>query len=295
MKRVPKLLPLALPLVAGVTMGSGCSSDAFPSYYDGTAPLVVDGNVQNPIPHPIIGPYVQTEYWLDYEGPTEAELAELGHDGEPADATPWVQRDDIEISVSWSLTNDSDQPIRAWLLLDGATEFFDWNPVALYGLGGGEEADEVPFPSLLGFFPRELEGGQTLRGEYREDDMREAMYDLDVMSRYCGGPLAVLYNRSEVDPIGTTQVPPDAVPAGMAMIRLTLGSNGPATLEYAIRVRDRAGIVYDDFRDEGLRYDPQPEPYVPAGFAQVPADQIDPSTTSEFCGTADPADPGAGG
>lgn len=278
-----------------VALIGGCNSVAVPSYYDGIGPLVVDANTPNPNEHPLVGPYVQSEYWLDFEPPTDAELADLGHDDEPAMATPWVTSDDVEVSISWTLTNDTDQPIRSWVLVDGATEFYDWNPVVLYGIGGGEDADELPFPSLLGFFPRQLEGGQTVRGEYREDDLREAMYDLDVMSRFCGGPLAVLYNRSEVDPVGTEQVPPDARTAGMVMLRLTLGASGPATLEYAIRVRDRDGILYDDRRDEGARYDPMPEPYIPSGFAQVPAGQLDPSTRTEFCGTTMPAAPGERG
>jgi hypothetical protein len=96
--------------------------------------------------------------------------------------------------------------------------------------------------------------------------MREAMYDLDVLSRFCGGPLAVLYHRSEADPIGTEGVPDDAVIAGMVLLRLTLGTDQPSTLEYSVRLREQSDIIYDSARDD-RRYEVMPEPYALAGAA----------------------------
>jgi hypothetical protein len=286
--------------VLGLLALPGCNQ---PAYFEGFERLVLDAATIEAAAAedsatagpPQIGAYVQTEYWLDYAPPTAAELEELQPEGaEPADVTPWVRREDLELAVAWTVTNESEAPVRAWVALDGATEFFDWNPVAMYGIGGGEDAEELPLPSLLGNFPRMLEAGEVLHGEFREDDLLEATYDLDVLTRFCGGPFAVLNNRSEKDPRGTEAVPPEAVIAGPVMLRLTLGGDGPLSLEYSIRVRDRARVLFDARRDE-TRYETMPEPYVPAGVAMVPAGEDDPSTMSAFCGTNAPADGGTGG
>jgi hypothetical protein len=239
--------------------------------------------------HPTYGAYLQTEYHLDYGAPTPAELAALQPEGsEPAGQRPFVTADALEIAIQWTLRNESDEAITAFVLLDGANEFFDWNPILLYGLAGGDAADELPFPSLLGVTPIELAPRQVLRREFREDDLREAMFDLDVLTRFCGGPFAVLFNRSEVSDAGLGAVPPAAEIAGMTMLRLTLAASGPASLDYAIRVRDRDGVLFDASEDT-IRYETQPTPYVPAGFANVPAGGVDPGVTSELCGTATPA------
>ncbi|MFO0636783.1 MAG: hypothetical protein U0168_28465 [Nannocystaceae bacterium] len=244
----------------------GCNN---PAYYQGAQTLRVSAadvaaaaeeGADNA--NPTIGAYVQGEYWLDFRNPTDAELAALQPPGTmPAEQTPWVKRDDLTVSVPWTLTNDGDAPLRAWVLLDGATEFYDYNPIAGFGAAGGEDEDEVQFPSLLGFTPRMVEPGATLEGEFREDDLREAMYDLDAITRFCAGPLAVLNHRHEADPIGTAEVPTDAVFAGAVMLRLTLGASGPATLKYSVRLRQSEGIIFDSARDQ-RRYDVEPELYV---------------------------------
>jgi hypothetical protein len=261
------LVPLAfvVPLVAA------CNN---PAYYPGATRIVIDADAiaaaqgeDATSANPTIGAYGQAEYWLDFRPPSAAELADLQPSGAtPAEQIPWVRRDELTISVPWTLTNRSDAPMRAWVLLDGATEFYDYNPIAMYGQAGGEEEDEIQFPSLLGFTPMMVGPGEVVHGEFREDDMREAMYDLDVLSRFCGGPLAVLYHRSEADPIGTEGVPDDAVIAGIVLLRLTLGADQPSTLEYSVRLRESDDIIFDSARDE-RRYEPMPEPYVIAGAA----------------------------
>lgn len=278
--------PLVLSICGALT---ACNN---PAYFEGfevlrldaaaIAAAQMDGSMTAGPPD--IGAYVQTEYWIDYGEPDAVELEMLQPAGsEPAEMIPWIRRDDLDLSIAWTLTNDSDRSVRAWVTLDGATEFYDWNPIAIYGIGGGEDAEELAFPSLLGYFPRELGPGEAMHGEFREDDMLEAMYDLDVLTRFCGGPFAVLNNRSEADARGTEAVPDDAVIAGPAMIRLTLGGDAPMHLEYAVRVRDREGVLFDR-RADTRRYEVAPEAYVPAGLAVVPAGQVDPSTMTAFCG-----------
>jgi hypothetical protein len=284
MKPMKQILALAVPAFA-LTTASGCNPT--PAYYDGFEVLEITAADLDPeTAHPAIGNWVQTEFWLDYAPPTAAQLDALGPaDGEPAERDPWIRADSVDLAVQWRLVNESDDaPLRAWVLLDGATEFYDWNPVAMYGMGGGEDADEVPFPSLLGYYPLELAPGEVLTGEFREDDTSEAVFDLDVMTRFCGGPFALLYNRHEVDPVGTEYLPAQARRAGLGMLRLTLGADGPAKLDYSLRVRDGDEVLFDAHRDDA-RYDFTPAPYVPAGFAQVPAGQADPGMLSMFCMT----------
>lgn len=261
-----------LPIVAlALLVLPACNN---PAYYPGATRIVIDeaalaaaGEEEAANANPTIGAYAQAEYWLDFRPPSPAELDDLQPAGAmPAEQTPWVRRDELTISVPWTLTNESDNPMRAWVLLDGATEFYDYNPIADYGQAGGEEAEEIQFPSLLGFTPITVGPGEVVRGEFREDDMEEAMYDLDVLSRFCGGPLAVLYHRSEADPIGTEGVPADAVIAGIVLLRLTLGADQPSTLEYSVRLRESEDIIYDSARDD-RRYEPMPQPYVLAGQA----------------------------
>lgn len=276
--RIGTLTALAAALVAL----PACNN---PVYFEGFEQLVIDGSVETE--HPQIGAWVQTEYWLDFAAPTAAELEELQPAGsEPADMIPWVQRGAYDFSVQWRLENTSDEEIEAWVTLDGATEFFDWNPIAMYGIGGGEDAEELPFPSLLGFTPRHLAPGEVVQGEFREDDTIEAALDLDVLTRFCGGPFAVIHNRSEVSDAGMSAFPADAAVAGFVLVRLTLAADGPATLDYSIRVRDDDDVLFDAANDDA-RYEVEPEPYVPAGIATVPAGADDPSTTSAYCMTGD--------
>lgn len=251
--------------IACLLVAFGCNN---PAYYEGAERLVIDAAALEMAQmegaanaHPLLGAYVQTEYWMDFRPPTEAQLAELRPDGAmPADMTPWVRRDQLTMSVEWTLTNQSDGPLRAFVTLDGATEFFDYNPIAMFGAAGGAEEDEVQFPSLIGWYPRDLGPGEVVRGQFREDELREAMYDLDVLSRFCGGPLAVLNNSSEANPVGTDGVPDGAVIAGLVMLRLTLGANAPARLDYSLRLRQSSDILYDSRRDD-RRWDPMPEPF----------------------------------
>ncbi|MBC8074167.1 MAG: hypothetical protein IAG13_37955 [Deltaproteobacteria bacterium] len=255
-----------LPSLIGLACLAGCNN---PAYYQGAQRLAVTaadiaaaGGEDSMTGNPTIGAYVQGEYWLDFRDPGADELAELQPMGTmPAEQIPWIRAEELTISVPWKLTNETNAPITAWVLLDGATEFYDYDPISTYGAAGGEDEDEVQYPSLLGFTPRNVAPGQVLQGEFREDDLREALYDLDVITRFCGGPLAVLNHRHEADPAGTDAVPTDAVLAGAVMLRLTLGASGPATLEYSVRLRQSEAKIYDSARDE-RRYETDPEPYM---------------------------------
>lgn len=274
-------------LLAGAILLVGCQA---PAYFDGAERLVLDeaATADEDAGHPVVGAFVQSEYWLDFRPPTDEELAELRPEGATVDAyVPWIERDALDISVQWTLRNESERVLpRVFVTLDGANEFFDYNPLADYGLAGGADAEEPVFPTLLGFTPLELQPGEVRRGEFPEYDLAEAMHDLDVMSRYCGGPFAVLYNRHEDEPVGTEMVPPDATLAGLIMLRISVGATGPVSLEYAVRVRDHGDVLFDSFEDE-VRFEAMPEPFTPAlglgGAPMDPAPVPDPDAMPAGC------------
>lgn len=257
---------LGILIGASLSLAAGACNN--PAFYQGAQRLVVraadveaaaaeDSTTGNPT----IGAYKQSEYWLDFREPTDAQLADLQPAGAmPSEQEPWVRRGDVTASIAWTLTNDSDAPLTAWVLLDGATEFFDYDPISTYGAAGGAEEEEIQYPSLAGFTPRQLGPNEVLRGEFREDDIDEAMYDLDAVTRFCAGPLAVLNHRHEADPLGTDVVPTDAVIAAAVMLRITLGASGPASLEYNVRLREPGEKIFDSARDK-RRYEVMPQPY----------------------------------
>jgi len=268
---------------------AGCNN---PAFYAGAQRLVVTAaDVDSAVAedsmagNPTIGAYAQSEYWLDFREPSAAELADLQPAGTtPAEQTPWLRRSDVTASIPWTLTNDSDAPLTAWVLLDGATEFYDYDPISTYGAAGGADEDEIQYPSLAGFTPRNLGPGEVLRGEFREDDIREAMYDLDGITRFCAGPLAVLNHRHEANPIGTEVIPDDAVLAAAVMLRITLGASGPATLEYDVRLRESEAKIFDSARD-CCRYAVMPEPYVlPGAAAAMGGTATDPDDAAACAG-----------
>lgn len=253
-------------ITSALLLLGGCNN---PAFYQGAQRISVTNDLiaaaaaeDSMTGNPTIGAYAQGEYWLDFRQPTDAQLADLRPEGAmPMDQIPWIRRDDLTMSVPWKLTNESDAPITAWVLLDGATEFYDYDPISTYGAAGGAEEDEIQYPSLLGFTPRMLQPNEVMEGEFREDDLEEAMYDLDVITRWCGGPLAVLNHRHEADPIGTDAVPTDAVIAGAVMLRLTLGASGPAHLDYDVRLRQSEAKIFDSRKDE-QRFEAEPEAYM---------------------------------
>ncbi|GEM_PF-2674778 len=258
------------------------------TYFAGPQQLEIEAQAEAGT-HPLFPVFVQLQHPLDFGAPSASELDRLQSGGdEPAAQDPWIRAQDLDITVQWRLENHSDAQITAWVMLDGATEFFDWNPIQIYGQGGGEEADEIPLPSLLGFYPRTIAAHEVVYGEFRDDDLREATFDLDVLTRFCGGPFALLHNRHEADSTGTEKVPENAQLAGMTSLRITLAATGAATLDYSIRVRDHNNVLFDGNQDN-RHYETSPTVYVPAGIAAAVDDPLASENVgvSEFCGDSE--------
>ena len=96
---------------AAVAAFSGCSGS--PAYYDGFEKLeITSDDLDEDTAHPVVGNFVQTEYWLDYQDPTVEQLAALQAGGtDPVDLIPWIRRGDLEVSEGFVSRADVDSQL----------------------------------------------------------------------------------------------------------------------------------------------------------------------------------------
>ena len=182
--------------------------------------------------------------------------AELGVD------VPYVKLGDIEVAVEWTITNLEEEEGDALVELDGATEFFGYDP-DLVVLSTDDEAP--PTPGLDGNIPLHLAGGGKLSGIFREDQVREASIDIEQITRANVNPFAATLkiNKNDAqiqpflpfDPINPEAGPmidPNAIPipreafAHMIRIDLVFQPTRHMTLEYNVRIRDIRGEMMND-------------------------------------------------
>jgi hypothetical protein len=182
------------------------------------------------------------------ERPTEAtargaRAADLGV------MVPYVLRDDLDISVEWTLKNLADAPAVARIQLNGANEMFGYVPTAFVV---DVEEEEAP-PPLAGNVPLELEPGETRDGVFREDELAEAALDLELITRGAVSPFTALLEvneeMDEFDAAGV-DVPSDAF-ASLVRIDLALVADQHMVLEYSVRVRDHRdpGLLHEELAD----------------------------------------------
>ncbi len=156
--------------------------------------------------------------------------AELGFD------IPFVQINDIELSLEWSIRNLSDQDATIRINLTGANEYFAYVPSSFVV---DPEEEEEP-PPLAGNIPIPIPALGTISGVFREDQMREVSTDLELITRGELNPFAAVLERHE-DITEMTPAGGPAIPASMlaSLIRfdLTLIANQNVVMEYAVRVR----------------------------------------------------------
>jgi hypothetical protein len=207
------------------------------------------------------------------------QTAELGVE------VPYVKLGDIEVSVEWTITNLSDQEGIALVELDGATEFFEYDPDMIVL---STEDDAPPTPGLDGNIPLHIPANGTLSGLFREDQVREASIDLEQVTRANVNPFAATLriNKNDtqivpflpfdpLDPEAGPMVDPNAIPipraafANIIRIDLVFSPNQHMRLDYAVRVRDVRGEMMND----ELMAAPADElyPFAPMMFAVMAA------------------------
>jgi len=203
---------------------------------------------------------------------------------------PYVAIDDLEVSVEWTIkNNDAMMPGNARIQLNGANQFFEYDP-SLVVLSADDEAP--PSPGLLGDIPLDIPAGGTLSGVFREDELREASIDLDLITRGLVNPfratLVVDKNRTEFEEqtaltydmdgeplpqMGTGLFFPRETFAQMLRIDLVFKPDRPMVLEYTVRVRDVRGELVHDLAMAAFT-DPvgmgELQPFMPAPFEVAP-------------------------
>ena len=232
-----------LLLASAMALSVGCTED--PRYIYPTGPInavpVVDDEAE-PIPP------VQLMLPVRLEEDTEAEeraalAAELGVD------VPFISIDDIDLSLEWSIENldDSDAVVR--ILLTGANEYFAYVPLSFVV----DPEEEPTPPPLAGDIPLIVPALGTISGVFREDQMREASLDLDLITRGALNPFAAMLETheglSEIVVEGATTIPESAF-ASLIRFDLALTTNRRVTMRYALRARSH--ISPNLIHEEGL-------------------------------------------
>lgn len=193
---------------------------------------------------------------LRFRAPTEPERmkldmqrAALGYDME----IPWVSRDKVHIEITYRVTNISDGPGSFAILVDGASEYTQYDTQAVSEALGGDDPIILPLITTVAYT---LDPGATYSGIVREDDFAEGELDLDALGRWNDADAAsptfagVLINRSDVNPIGMNLVPPNLVVPAMVQIDVRLRSTVAMRCEYYIRVRDDDDRLWHNDADD---------------------------------------------
>lgn len=165
---------------------------------------------------------------------------------------PLVGLDDLSVSIEWILKNLSDTDGTARIHVNGGNENFIYVPLAFVI---DPEEDEEP-PPLMGDIPIPVPALGTVSGVFREDQVREASIDLDLITAGGSNPFAaILQQNDDLAPLvgdGGPLVLPVAVRdraeeliGQMIQFDILLEANRHMVLEYAVRVRDHSGILHE--------------------------------------------------
>jgi len=191
------------------------------------------------------------------------------------DQVPKARRADTDLEVEYSITSLSEEDTHVQIAVNGANEFFRYDP-GVYVDPTDEEA--VPPPPLFGGpqgRPIPLAAGETVTGLIREDQLYEAEQDIDGITRAGIVPEFALLTHWPTDDItggmggALPMVPGDAVPL-LLELDVYLVADVKAELRATLRVRDRSGRLRPTEEDPALLipastivFVPPPPPVVP--------------------------------
>jgi hypothetical protein len=172
---------------------------------------------------------------------------------------PYVRVGDLEIDVEFIIKNTDSKPHQAKVELNGANEYFSYDPSIIVLDPGNDDAP--PTPGLSGNIPIDVPANSEVSGLFTEDNLREAAIDLDEITRGNFNPfrasLTKSKNAQDIQPMsplmpgvdGYTQTPmgppiPREAFAGLVRVDLVFKPDAPMVFEYNIRIRDLRGIVH---------------------------------------------------
>ena len=194
---------------------------------------------------------------------------------------PYVKVGDLDIEVEYTIKNLDNTPGQAKVELDGANEFFVYDPSLINLDPTNNEAP--PTPGLAGNIPIDLPANGTYSDTFREDQLLEAEIDLDQITRGNINPFAATLTVNKNDKTFQPQTPPllltpmcmttplpaacqtcittpddpscqpmamgPVIPraafAGIIRIDLVFKPDHHMVLDYTVRVRDHRGIIHD--------------------------------------------------
>lgn len=253
----PRTAALSLALAA---LAAGCADD--PVYVQAPAGLeLVPGEGGDDALGVTAQLVLPVRLELEEEAAARADrAAALGVD------VPYVTRDDLDLSIEWTVKNLDAEPGVARILVNGANEYFAYVPSAFVT----DPEDEEEPPPLTGNVPLEVPGAGERAGVFQEDLLAEASLDLELITRGARSPFAAMLktdeHRAEFDAAGAL-VPREAF-ASLVRIDLTFVADRHMVLEYAVRVRDHRDppLLHDDLTDAPAE---ELTVFAPADFAPV--------------------------
>lgn len=174
---------------------------------------------------------------------------------------PYVKVGDLEVSVEWRIRNLTAEDGEARIQLNGANEYFSYEPALL---AVGLDDDEPQPPGLEGDIPIHVPAMGTVSGLFREDQLREASIDLDQITRGNVNPFRATLTTSknltefaELAPLTfdangeplpqepTGVVYPREAFAQIVRVDLVFTPTRHMALDYTVRVRDVRGIMHE--------------------------------------------------
>lgn len=196
------------------------------------------------------GPALFTDsdlYVLPVRKPTQKEAAALQAEQQKLGLpmpVPWAGERDFDIEIEWSIKNLDTQTVSSRVTLNGGNEFGDYVQ-SLY-VDPNAAADDAPAPpNLLGsdeLIP--MAAGAVRSGVFREDELREAGLDLEVITRYpppnagLNAPFIAIEHNSTASSVGLENIPKGDVTPAMVRFAIRFEATGHAALDYVIRVRE---------------------------------------------------------
>ncbi|HEX6240721.1 MAG TPA: hypothetical protein VFZ61_07505 [Polyangiales bacterium] len=194
---------------------------------------------------------VTRDFALPVTPPKNSDLDKLAGqvDDLPFPRAPWLERDDVELELDYTLANLSDERVLASVIIDGRNEFNLYTP-------GPEDFHQWERRFLL-------EPKQRVRGSVSELEMDEIAIDLATVVNGAPNSNQVVQFQSQsgrdarVQPYIPARIP------GLVGFTAGIMSNQAANiaLELSVRVQDHGDRVPK--RGEKLWMLPDPTPFVP--------------------------------
>jgi hypothetical protein len=181
-----------------------------------------------------------------------------------ADQLPDVQLDETSIEIEWTVKNLDDAPNQAFIDVNGGNQYFYYNPDDFVVVDPNNASETERPPSLAGHVPIDVAASGTVSGVIREDELREAAIDVELVTRCAINPFAaILGDNSKIhscadvpyvpfmtDPDATRPPAPPPLPieafGQLVRLDLTFSGTGHMVMEYAVRVRDPDGVLHTD-------------------------------------------------